>query len=84
MGQQGRQVDAAGTDHVQEMGDAVLAHAFDLLDPEGVRARVADLLAVHRCVFPLGRAVHAQLHEGAVGGQHPAADLQCSAAPMVS
>ena len=76
MGEHRCQVDPAGSDHVQEVGDAVLTHALDLLDPEGVGARIGDLLGVHRRVVPLGGAVHAQLHKGPPGTQHAAANLQ--------
>ncbi len=58
------------------MGDAVHAHAFDLLHPEGVGPHPGDLLEVERRPLPTAGSVHPALHERPPLLQQPHADLE--------
>jgi hypothetical protein len=52
VGQHPGQVDAAGLDQVEVVGDAVPAAAFDLLDAKSIRADPGDLLEVQGTPLP--------------------------------
>src|SRR5207249_2108494 len=76
VGQHAAEVDAAATDQIEVVLDAVLAEALDLLDAEGVGADPVDLLEVQRAPLPPAGSVHAALHERAPRLEQADADLE--------